>query len=271
MRRAKSGMILVSILVTALPYFSYHLCSTNLWGPWGLAPPSSKNPHYQTKDQMQNRHLLVLNEWMSEWMNALLFDCTQWDSILRIAERVVNSKMLAKRFLVPWRWRKRRDAQEGGMRGSLIASLSGSIWTNQPGTQIATDVLTAPRNANTICMPFVRRPCRLWRAESLSIVPGPGQVHRTERHSRVEEPETDVNTQSGCVGAASVALAGWGLFSSAVGHSTSCFSTLDSNALLSACGVYQHLCLPEHSSNVAVWVWGTCKGQGTSYPWTRTS
>ena len=46
-------------------------------------------------------------------------------------------------------------------------------------------------------------------------MPGPGRVHRTERHSRVEEPETDVNTQSGCVGAASVALAGWGLFSSA--------------------------------------------------------
>ena len=37
-----------------------------------------------------------------------------------------------------------------------------------------------------------------------------------------------------------------------MGHSEpSCFSALDSNALLSACRMYQHLCLPEHSSNVA--------------------
>ena len=108
--------------------------------------------------------------------------------------------------------------REEGVRG-LIASLSGIIWTNQPGTQIATECTNGP----TQCQNHLRAPCTqaLQGLKSWITQHGarPGWVLLTQCYSRIEEPETHSNTQSGCVGAVIADLAGWGLFSSAVGHS----------------------------------------------------
>lgn len=153
-------------------------------------------------------------------MNALLFDCTQWDCILRIAEWVVNCKTLARRFLVPWRWRKRRDAQGGGKRGCeawLLLFLG--LYGQTSLSQIATECTNGP----TQCQHHLCAPCTqaLQGLKSWITQHGarPGWVLLTQCYSRIEEPETHSNIQSGCVGAVSEALAGWGLFCSAVGHS----------------------------------------------------